>query len=161
MRRPGFLRSRLGNFGQAQTLHAQANAHGKTVSLKCPSGTIEVADALYGENCKGKPCYKAGKQSAVKDHIAGTCNGSTNCDYTIDESVIGDPCPHCVKDYKVTYDCPAYQGITPEEELEILNQYLPPPEIEPSFVRRNAKPVLIGGSVLLLGALGMILFISA
>ena len=51
--------------------------------------------------------------------------------------------------------------ITPEEELEILNQSLPPPEIQPSFIRRNVKPVLLGGSVLLLGALGMILLIKA
>ena len=51
--------------------------------------------------------------------------------------------------------------ITPDEELAILNAHLPPPEIEPSFVRRNVKPVLIGGSVLLLGALGMILLVSA
>ena len=51
--------------------------------------------------------------------------------------------------------------ITPQEEMDILNVTLPPVEIEPSFVRRNAKPVLIGGSVLVMGALGMILLLRS
>ena len=50
--------------------------------------------------------------------------------------------------------------ITPDEEMDILNVTLPPPEIEVGFTRRNARPLLIGGSVLVLGALGMILFIK-
>ena len=51
--------------------------------------------------------------------------------------------------------------ITPEEELMILNETLPQPEVQASFVRRNVKPLLLGGSVLVLGALGMILLIKA
>ena len=35
----------------------------------------------------------------------------------------------------------AYSPITLEEEMEILNMTLPPPPIEESFLRRNAKPV--------------------
>ena len=50
--------------------------------------------------------------------------------------------------------------ITPEEELAILNETLPDPEISGSFLKRNAKPVLLGGSVLILGALGMILLVK-
>ena len=50
--------------------------------------------------------------------------------------------------------------ITPEEELEILNETLPQPEISQSFIRRNVKPLFLGGTVLVLGALGMIVLIQ-
>ena len=41
-------------------------------------------------------------------------------------------------------------------ELKALNQTLPS-EVEENFLRRNIKPVLLGGGVLLLGALGMVM----
>ena len=50
--------------------------------------------------------------------------------------------------------------ITPEEEQAILSATLPIPEPEPSFVRRNAVPLFVGGGVLILGILGMILMIK-
>jgi hypothetical protein len=50
--------------------------------------------------------------------------------------------------------------ITPEEEQAILEATLPIPEPEPSFIRRNAVPLFVGGGVLVLGVLGMILMIK-
>ena len=170
MRRPGYLRSRLGNFGQAQTAHAQANAHGKTVSLQCPSGTIEVTDALYGENCKSQACYNAGKQSAVKSHISTACNGLFSCDYKVDEYTIGDPCPHCVKDYKVTYGCIGIPssvppGIPPFVPPSVTSSDFgpssfpdyPPEEFSPPTPQRSKKPLVLG--LLLLGGVGIFMFL--
>ena len=50
--------------------------------------------------------------------------------------------------------------ITPDEEQEILSATLPIPEPEPSFVRRNAIPLFVGGGALTLGVLGRILMIE-
>jgi hypothetical protein len=50
--------------------------------------------------------------------------------------------------------------ITPEEEMAILEATLPIPEPEPSFIRRNAVPLFVGGGVLVLGMLGMVLLIK-
>ena len=49
--------------------------------------------------------------------------------------------------------------ITPEEETAILEATLPVPEPEPSFIRRNAVPLFLGGGILTLGLLGMVLLI--
>ena len=51
--------------------------------------------------------------------------------------------------------------ISPTEEQAILEQTLPIPEPEPSFLRRNAIPLFVGGGVLILGILGMVLLIRA
>jgi hypothetical protein len=50
--------------------------------------------------------------------------------------------------------------ITPEEEQKILQETLPLPVPEPSFLRRNAMPLLVGGSVLLLGTSGLVIMIK-
>ena len=50
--------------------------------------------------------------------------------------------------------------ITPEEEQQILQQTLPLPEPEESFLARNAMPLMIGGSVLVLGTIGLIVMIK-
>lgn len=50
--------------------------------------------------------------------------------------------------------------ITPEEEAAILEAMLPIPEPEPSFLRRNAIPLFLGGGVLILGAIGMLLMVK-
>jgi hypothetical protein len=50
--------------------------------------------------------------------------------------------------------------ITPEEEQAILQQTLPLPEPEQSFLARNAMPLLVGGSVLILGTIGLIVMIK-
>ena len=46
-----------------------------------------------------------------------------------------------------------------EEEQAILEATLPIPEPEPSFLHRNAMPLIVRGGVLVLGILGMILLI--
>jgi len=50
--------------------------------------------------------------------------------------------------------------ISPEEEAAILAATLPLPEPEPSFIRRNAIPLFVGGGVLVLGITGMFLMIK-
>jgi ATP phosphoribosyltransferase len=50
--------------------------------------------------------------------------------------------------------------ITPDEEQKILAAMLPIPEPEPSFVKRNAIPLFVGGGVLTLGILGIILMVK-
>lgn len=50
--------------------------------------------------------------------------------------------------------------ISVEEEQAILNATLPFPEPEPSFLRRNAVPLFVGGGVLVLGVVGMIFLIK-
>lgn len=50
--------------------------------------------------------------------------------------------------------------ITPDEEQAILQATLPIPEPDPSFLRRNAVPLFVGGGVLVLGVVGMILLIK-
>lgn len=50
--------------------------------------------------------------------------------------------------------------ISPEEEMAILEALLPIPEPEPSFIRRNAIPLFVGGGVLVLGIAGMVLMIK-
>jgi hypothetical protein len=50
--------------------------------------------------------------------------------------------------------------ITPEEELAILEELMPGMEPQPSFLRRNAMPLLVGGGVLLLGTLGLVLMVK-
>jgi len=50
--------------------------------------------------------------------------------------------------------------ISPEEEMAILEAMLPIPEPEPSFIRRNAIPLFVGGGVLVLGIAGMVLMIK-
>jgi hypothetical protein len=49
--------------------------------------------------------------------------------------------------------------ISVEEEQAILAATLPMPEPEPSFIRRNAVPLFVGGGVLVLGVVGMIFMI--
>jgi len=49
--------------------------------------------------------------------------------------------------------------ISPEEERAILAATLPLPEPEPSFIRRNAIPLFVGGGILVAGTLGMLLLI--
>ena len=50
--------------------------------------------------------------------------------------------------------------ITPGEEQAILQETLPLPEPERSFLARNAMPLLIGGSVLLLGTVGLVIMLK-
>jgi len=55
---------------------------------------------------------------------------------------------------------PTAPTITPEEEAAILEAMLPIPEPEPSFLRRNAIPIFVGGGVLIFGTIGLLLMIK-
>lgn len=55
---------------------------------------------------------------------------------------------------------PELTMITPAEEQAILDATLPLPPPEPSFLRRNAMPLFLGGGALVVGTLGMILLIK-
>ncbi|MCF8040147.1 MAG: PKD domain-containing protein [Desulfohalobiaceae bacterium] len=62
------------------------------------SGNISVQSATYGGNCGVDP-------GNVTDHITEACNGKSECTYTVDYKVIGDPAYGCQKTYVVTYRC--------------------------------------------------------
>jgi hypothetical protein len=62
------------------------------------SGKIFVQSATYGGNCGVDP-------GNVTAHIAKACNGKSECTYTVDHKVIGDPAYGCQKTYVVTYRC--------------------------------------------------------
>jgi len=46
------------------------------------------------------------------------------------------------------------------EEQRILQQTLPAPPIVGSFLSRNAMPIFLGGTVLLVGLIGLVLMIK-
>ena len=61
-------------------------------------GGIRVVSATYGGNC--------GVASGnVTSHVARQCNGRSECSYTVDHRVIGDPAFGCAKTYAVQYRC--------------------------------------------------------
>ncbi len=41
----------------------------------------------------------------MTSNLAATCNGKTSCDYVIDYTVIGDPVPNQMKDWRGTWQC--------------------------------------------------------
>ena len=50
--------------------------------------------------------------------------------------------------------------ITASEEQKILQQTLPLIAPEPSFLSRNKTPILLGGTVLILGIIGMVVLVK-
>jgi hypothetical protein len=58
---------------------------------------IRVRAAVYGENCQSS--------SDVTAAVAERCNGRIECRYRVDHTVIGDPAPGCVKDFRVKWSC--------------------------------------------------------
>jgi hypothetical protein len=68
-----------------------------SVALAGPYG-IHVVSATYGGNC-------GAKSGNVTNHIARECNGRSNCRYTGDHKIIGDPAYGCSKNYVIRYRC--------------------------------------------------------
>ena len=62
------------------------------------SGRISVMSATYGANC-------GVKKGNVTSYIAKQCNGKSECRYTVDWKIIGDPAYGCAKTYTVQYQC--------------------------------------------------------
>ncbi len=68
----------------------------KEASVNRP--TILISSATYGGNC-------GVARGNVTSHIAGQCNGKSNCRYRVDHKIIGDPAIGCAKTYTVQYRC--------------------------------------------------------
>jgi hypothetical protein len=67
--------------------------------------TVNVVSARYGANCWAS--------ADVTEAVQSACTGKSQCAYTIDYTVIGDPAPGCHKDFRVTYTC----GAQPEPRV--------------------------------------------
>ena len=75
-------------------------ASGDTLHIVCSGNReIKIAKAYYGLNCN---------PSDVTNSLSSACNGDTTCSYTVDHTVIGDPCVGTAKDYVYAYQCVGY-----------------------------------------------------
>jgi hypothetical protein len=68
------------------------------IDNQCVASTINVTSATYGLNC-------GAMLGNATDSLGVACNGLTECTYTIDYRIIGDPVPGCGKDYRAEYTC--------------------------------------------------------
>lgn len=68
------------------------------VNLTTKTGGIRIESATYGKNC-------GTAKGNVTSHIAKACNGKSECKYTVDHRIIGDPAYGCAKTYTVQYRC--------------------------------------------------------
>jgi hypothetical protein len=59
---------------------------------------IKVVSGTYGRNCNGK----AGNATA---QVAKACDVHSNCDFTIDTTILEDPAPNCSKDFFAEWKC--------------------------------------------------------
>jgi hypothetical protein len=73
------------------------NLQGGLTSAK-PDNLIIVAAGTYGKNC-------GASYGNVTEHLASACNNKSQCEYTIDYTVIGDPAAGCRKDYTAEWRC--------------------------------------------------------
>jgi hypothetical protein len=62
-------------------------------------GTIEVASATYGGNCRGVSLGN------VTRFVEAECNGRQACNYRLDVTVVGDPAAGCAKEFVAEYRC--------------------------------------------------------
>jgi hypothetical protein len=96
-----------------------AEAHGKTTTLKCSSGTvIQVKSAIYGEN--------QGVTTSVLKKLASSCDNLEVCDYPINVQTLGDPAPNKAKNFVYSYNCVAkgetnYANLMPEASGKTLS----------------------------------------
>lgn len=93
-----------------KSLSAEAGWGDKSVVLECSSGLkvktpkfegksgIQIESATYGGNC-------GAAKGNVTGHIAKQCSGKSECRYTVDHEIIGDPAYGCAKTYIVRYRC--------------------------------------------------------
>jgi hypothetical protein len=77
-------------------------------SLKSANQGISITSATYGGNC-GAPTG-----NATWD-VAASCNGKTDCTYTISVERLGDPARDCGKDFSVSYFCPSQATLRHQE----------------------------------------------
>jgi hypothetical protein len=87
-----------------RTTTIAASAAGKTVELDCnpppsdPSSGLDIHSATYGGNCG------VAQGNATRD-LALSCNGKTECTYSVDVRRLSDPTPGCGKDFVASYSC--------------------------------------------------------
>jgi hypothetical protein len=62
---------------------------------------IFVILATYGYNCGATP-------GNAMNSVVKRCSRNLNCEYTVDQSELGDPAPGCAKNFIVNYKC--FQG---------------------------------------------------
>jgi hypothetical protein len=70
---------------------------GLTTSAKSDN-LIMVTAGTYGKNC-------GASYGNATEHLANACNNKSQCEYTIDYTVIGDPASGCRKDYTAEWRC--------------------------------------------------------
>eukprot|EP01084_Bolivina_argentea_P017651 32933_1 len=76
-----------------------AEASGKSFSMKCSNGKIEVIEASYGKNCKRT------NLNNELNNLKSICNNKQQCKYKIEHLKIGDAAPGCAKTYIYKYKC--------------------------------------------------------
>lgn len=60
---------------------------------------MRIQSATYGGNC-------GAQYGNVTWSVQNRCNGSVNCQYTVNVNEIGDPAYGCAKDFNIEYRCP-------------------------------------------------------
>ena len=61
---------------------------------------------IYVEFC---PAIAPGNVTAA---VHASCEGLKNCDFTVDQAILGDPAPGCWKSFDVTYQCAQNRNAT-------------------------------------------------
>ena len=59
---------------------------------------IDVLTAWYGQSC-------GAAHGNVTAHVKWRCDNRARCDYAVDVDTLGDPAPHCQKNFVVLYTC--------------------------------------------------------
>ena len=81
----------------------------RSLRSPAPEGTLDIAEATYGENCRGytpawapfNTVYRGNATEAVRE----ACDGKTQCRFAVDARQLGDPAFGCDKDFSVAYRC--------------------------------------------------------
>ena len=90
---------RLSGISEKRKKCSQKLAQTGTASQPPPAGSgIKVVAGTYGGNCRQPRGNKT-------EHLAKACNGRSQCVYTVDHKVIGDPAYGCVKNYVAEWQC--------------------------------------------------------
>ena len=85
-------------FGRILSLSCAPAATKPSNAATVPSSGLYIRSATYGANCG------AAAGNATQD-VASSCNGKTQCDYSVRVDHLGDPAPKCAKDFVASYSC--------------------------------------------------------
>lgn len=74
-----------------------------------PPGTIDVLQADYGRSCRDftpkRPFWNDYHDGNFTAAVRRACTGKSQCHFTVDATVFGDPAPGCEKDFSAKYRC--------------------------------------------------------